>query len=328
MALYGGERMRGGCVIGVDLGGTKLLAGVVDGDLRVHHRTRRLAQGLDQPALLDTAVEAVQEAVGASAQQVSAVGFGVPGLIDPASGRVTFSTHLPIEGLRFAEVLTGRLGLPVHVDNDANLALLAEHRHGAARGARNALLLTLGTGIGGAVLFEGELYRGRRGGAGELGHVVVDEDGPPCQGKCPNRGCLEVMASGTALVREAGLFARQRPDSALGRAFAESHELTGPLVTQLALGGDAAARDVIALIGRRLGAGVSGLVNAFDPDVVVIGGGVVAAGDLLLDPARDEVLRRALPPVHDTPVVAAHFGEDAGMLGAAVLAHEAIHAQL
>src|SRR3954451_2352839 len=320
MALYGGERMRGGCVIGVDLGGTKLLAGVVDGDLRVHHRTRRLAQGLNQPALLDTAVEAVREAVGASAQQVSAVGFGVPGLIDPASGRVTFSTHLPIEGLRFADVLSQRLGLPVHVDNDANLALLAEHRHGAARGTRNALLLTLGTGIGGGVLLDGQLYRGRRGAGGELGHIVVDEDGPPCQGKCPNRGCLEVMASGTALVREAGLFARQRPDSALGRAFAEGRPLIGPLVTELAVAGDEAARDVIGLIGRRLGAGVSGLVNAFDPDVVVIGGGVVSAGELLLAPARDEVQRRALPPVQDTPLVATQFGEDAGMLGAAVLA--------
>src|SRR3954471_19855988 len=296
MALYGGERMRGGCVIGVDLGGTKLRPAPVADDLRLHHRTRRLVQGLDQPALLDTAVDAVREAIEASGQEVSAVGFGVPALVDPSSGRVTFSTHLPIEGLRFAEVLASRLGLPVHVDNDANLALLAEHRHGAARGTRNALLLTLGTGIGGGVLLDGQVYRGRRGAGGELGHIVVDEDGPPCQGKCPNRGCLEVMASGTALVREAGLFARQRPDSALGRAFAESHELTGPLVTQLALGGDAAARDVIALIGRRLGAGVSGLVNAFDPDVVVIGGGVVAAGELLLAPARDEGARRAWPP--------------------------------
>jgi glucokinase len=327
MALYGGERMRGGWVIGVDLGGTKLLAGVVDGDLRVHHRTRRLAQGLDQPALLDTAVEAVREAVGASAQQVSAVGFGIPALVDPASGRVTYSTHLPLEGLRFAAALTDRLGMPVHVDNDANLALLAEHRHGAARGATNALMLTLGTGIGGGVLLDGQIHRGRRGGGGELGHIVVDEDGPPCQGKCPNRGCLEVMASGTALVREAALFARQRPDSALGRAAAESRELTGPLVTELALAGDAAARDVIALIGRRLGAGISGLINAFDPDVVVIGGGVVSAGELLLAPAREESAWRALPPVHDTPIVAARFGEEAGMLGAAVLAREAAAAQ-
>src|SRR3954463_2211967 len=289
--------MRGGCVIGVDLGGTKLLAGAVDGDLRVHHQTRRLVQGLDQPALLDTAVDAVREAIEASGQEVSAVGFGVPALVDPSSGRVTFSTHLPIEGLRFAESLASRLGLPVHVDNDANLALLAEHRHGAARGTRNALLLTLGTGIGGGVLLDGQLYRGGRGAGGAVGHIGGDEDGPPCQGKCPNRGCLEVMASGTALVREAGLFARQRPDSALGRAAAESRELTGPLVTELAMAGDAAARDVIALIGRRLGAGISGLINAFDPDVVVIGGGVVMAGELLLAPARDEVARRALPPV-------------------------------
>src|SRR3954466_8958048 len=125
MARYGGERMRGGWVIGVALGGTKLLAGAVDGDLRVHHQTRRLAQGLDQPALLDTAVDAVRQAIQASAHQLSAVGFGVPALGDPSTGRITFSTHLPIEGLRFANVLAERLGLPVHVDNDANLALLA-----------------------------------------------------------------------------------------------------------------------------------------------------------------------------------------------------------
>src|SRR3954470_8127772 len=146
MALYGGV-MRVGCVIGVDLGGTKLLAGAVDGDLQVRHRTRRLAAGLDQDALLGIAEAAVREARDASGQEVSAVGFGIPALVDPVHGVVTFSTHLPLEGLAFADVMSQRLGLPVHVDNDANLALLAEHRHGAAQGARNAMLLTLGTGI-------------------------------------------------------------------------------------------------------------------------------------------------------------------------------------
>jgi glucokinase len=132
------------------------------------------------------------------------------------------------------------------------------------------------------------------------------------------------MASGTALEREAALFARRNPDSALGRAGAEGEQLTGALVSELAHAGDEAARGVLALIGRRLGAGISGLVNAFDPDVVVIGGGVILAGELMLGPAREEVALRALPPVQPTPVVAAHFGEEAGMIGAAVLAREAV----
>jgi glucokinase len=211
------------------------------------------------------------------------------------------------------------------MDNDANLALLVEHRAGAARDARNALMLTLGTGIGGGVLIDGRLYRGSQGAAGELGHIVVDQDGPPCQGNCPNRGCLEVMASGSALVREATALAGERPKSALGRALGTGRGFTGPLVTELAHDGDEAARDVLALIGRRLGVGISSLVNVFDPDVVLIGGGVIAAGELVLEPARDEMRARALPPGRDhVRILPARFGEESGMLGAALLARDAI----
>src|SRR4051794_4694268 len=230
--------MKGGSVIGADLGGTKLLAGVVDGEARIHHRTRRVAQGLDQPALLAIAEAAVREALEASPGQVSAVGFGIPALIDPVRRVVSFCNHLPLEGLAFADVMSERLGLPCFADNDANVAMLAEHRLGAALGARNAMLLTLGTGIGGGLIVEGELYRGSRGAGAELGHVVVDLDGPPCPGKCPNRGCLEALASGTALAREAS--------RALGRP------LSGVEVTELALAGDAGAREVVAAIGRSL----------------------------------------------------------------------------
>jgi len=297
-------------VIGVDLGGTKLLAGVVDADLRVHHRVRRLVAGLDRPALLATVEEAVREALDASRQEVSAVGFGIPALIDPLGGTVGYCNHLPLEGLAFGAVVGERLGLPVFVDNDANLALLAEHRDGVASGARHALMLTLGTGIGGGVLVDGAIHRGVRGAGGELGHVVVDLDGPPCFGKCPNRGCLEALASGSALEREAL--------AALGRP------LTGVEVVALARSGDAGACSVVSLVGRRLGAGVSGLVNALDPDVVVIGGGVVAAGDLLLDPAREELAARVLPRLREVPLLAAKHREEAGVVGGAVLAREAL----
>jgi len=317
-----------GCVIGVDLGGTKLLAGAVDGALRVHHRALRAAPSADAGEVIAKIESAVAEAAEAVIAPVEAVGIGIPSTLDDARGESVYSTHLPLAGVRVQALLAERLDLPVFVDNDANLHLLAEHRLGAAMGARNALMLTLGTGIGGGILIDGRLYRGASGAAGELGHIVIDEDGPSCQGNCPNRGCLEVMASGTALGREAERIAWARPDSALGRARRSRGGITGPLVTELAHDGDPAARDVVALVGRRLGVGLSSLVNVFAPDVIVIGGGVVAAGELLLTPAREELRARALPPARDrVRVLPARFGDEAGMLGAALLALDGVRSQ-
>jgi glucokinase len=313
--------MGSDCVIGVDLGGTKLLAGVVDAELRVGHRARRAAHAADRDGLLATIEDAVREALAEAGGEVSAVGLGVPALLDRERRSVMFSTHLPLEGVDVAGEMGARLGLPVAVDNDTDCALLAEWRHGAAAGASVAVMITLGTGIGGAVLVEGRPLRGAFGAAGELGHWPVEMDGPLCQGKCPNRGCLEALASGSALVREATRVAGERPDSALAAEIFGGEALTGPSVTRLAFEGDAAAREVIALIGRRLGAGLSGIVNVFDPDVVVVGGGVVAAGELLLAPARAEYLSRVLPLGRERArIVAARFGEEAGLVGAAVLA--------
>jgi glucokinase len=312
-----------GCVIGVDLGGTKLLAGAVDADLRVHHRALRSSRGSDTAEVISIIEGAIREALEAVDGEASAVGVGIPSTIDQSRGVSVYSTHLPLAGVPVAALLSERLDLPVFVDNDANLALLVEHRAGAARGARNALMLTLGTGIGGGIVIDGALYRGSQGAAAELGHIVVEQDGPPCQGNCPNRGCLEVMASGSALVREATALAGLRPRSALGRALSDGTGITGPLVTDLAHDGDPAAREVLDLIGRRLGVGLSSLVNIFNPDVIVIGGGVLAAGELVLGPAREVMAARGLPPARDfARVVAAHFGEESGMLGAALLARE------
>jgi glucokinase len=198
--------------------------------------------------------------------------------------------------------------------------VLAEHRFGAARGAANAVMLTIGTGIGGGLLLDGRLYRGSRGAGAELGHMVIEADGPPCQGNCPNRGCLEALASGTAIAREGREAAAAAPDSALGRVLASGDELDGRAVTDAALAGDETARGVLELIGRRIGVGLSSLANAFDPDVIVIGGGAIAAGDLLVEPARDELAARALPPMNRTAVAAAALGPDAGMIGAATMA--------
>jgi glucokinase len=309
-------------VIGIDAGGTKLLGGVVDGSLAVRERVHRFWRGAGRDEVLDVMVQAVEES-RAAAPDVSAVGFGIPSVVDAATGISEYSVHLPLEGVPFRDVMHERIGLPVVVDNDANLALLAEARAGAARGAQHALMLTLGTGIGGALLLDGRLYRGARGGGAELGHTVVDLDGPPCQGGCPNRGCLEAFASGTAIGREGAAAARRAPDSALGRALADGREVTGGLVTEVAHDGDEAAIEVLSLVGRRLGAGLSSLINAFQPEVIVIGGGAVAAGELLLAPAREVAMATALPPLRrDVRIVAAELAEEAGMVGAGILALE------
>jgi glucokinase len=309
------------CVVGVDMGGTKLLAGAVDRGLNVHHRTQRALAGLDQEALVDAAVDAVEEMREAAGEPVAAAGFGIPCTIDRSRGVAVQAVNLPLADIAFADVMSDRLGLPCFMDNDANLAALAEHRTGAARDAAHAVMLTIGTGIGGGLVLDGRLYRGSLGAGAELGHTVVDIDGPPCQGNCPNHGCLEAVASGTALAREARAAAEREPDSELGRMLSEGRELTGALVTELAHDGDRAARGVLELIGRRLGVGIANFVNLFNPEVVVLGGGVMGAGELLLEPARAEMAERALPPGRDVVrVVAARLGPEAGMVGAAALA--------
>jgi glucokinase len=312
-----------GCVIGVDLGGTKLLAGAVDADLTIHHRTNRPALGLDQMELVEMvahAVEGVRTAVGGD---VAGVGFGIPCTFDARTGLAVQAVNLPLHDIRFADVMAERLDLPVVVDNDANCAVLAEARAGAGAGASEVALLTIGTGIGGGLVLGGEVYRGWIGGGAEMGHMVVDMDGRPCQGNCPNWGCLESVASGSALIREASLAVARAPDTELGRALEAGRELTGPLITQLARDGDPVALGAFEVVGRALGVGIANLVNIFNPEVVVIGGGVAEAGDILLDPAREVMARRALAPARDVVrVAAAAFGAEAGMVGAAILARE------
>ena len=266
------------------------------------------------------AVQEIRTAVGGG---IEAVGFGIPCTFDSRTGRAVQAANAPILDMLFHEVMSERLGLPVAVDNDANCTVLCEARVGVAAGCTEVVLLTLGTGIGGGLVLDGEVYRGWLGGGAEMGHMVVEMDGPPCQGFCPNRGCLESVASGTALVREVSLAVARRPDTALGHALEAGRELTGPLITELALDGDPVACDAIELIGRRLGVGLSSLVNIFNPQVVVIGGGVSATGELLLAPAREVMLERALSPNKDVVrVEAAMYGAEAGMIGAALMARE------
>ena len=307
--------------IGVDLGGSKLLVGVVGGEHEVLHRSIAVSRGHSPAGLLELIEHELRTAIEAR-PGVAAIGIGVPCTIDREAGVCINAVNLPISDLPLQSILSDRIGLPVEVDNDANLAALAEHRHGAAAETTNAVVLTIGTGIGGGLILDGRLFRGSSGAGAELGHIVVDIDGPPCQGTCPNYGCIETLASGTALLREATEAAAAAPGSALARLIEADGELTGPAVTAAALDGDEAAKGVFELIGTRLGTALTGLANTFDPDVIVLGGGVMAAGELVLEPARRRVRERALPPQNVVPVVPATLGPDAGMIGAARLAAE------
>jgi glucokinase len=312
-------------VIGIDLGGTKLLAGAIDEQLGVHRSAYRIIHGLPQDRLIESIVDAVEE-IRDVETDVEAVGFGIPCTLDLRTGKAVIAVNLPIADLPFREIMSERLGLPVFIDNDATVATLAEQRFGAAKGARHVVGLTIGTGIGGGLVLDGRVYRGMVGAAGELGHMVVDEDGPPCQGQCPNRGCLEAVASGTAIGHEGSIAAAEEPDSALGAALRDGLQITGEFVTDLALQGDELARMVVGHVGRKLGVGLSNIVNIFNPEVIVLGGGAMTAGDLILEPARAEMMRRALPPNKDlVRVERARFRDEAGMFGAGVLAFDELN---
>lgn len=305
--------------IGVDLGGTKVLVGVVDASPSVLWRAEERTAGRDTDDLLATLRRVIEDAVAAQ-PDAQALGLGVPCRIDRRTGVAIGAVNLPIADLPLRDLVGGWLDIPVFLDNDANVAAVAEHRHGAGRGASNMIMLTLGTGVGGGLILGNRVYRGATGAGAEIGHMVVDLDGPPCQGSCPNRGCLEAIASGVALGKEGALLAAEVPDSVLGRTLAEGGTITGRVVTDAALAGDLVAREAVTRIARRLGAGLSGLANVFEPELIALGGGVMAAGDLLLEPAREELRSRALEPMNETPVVAAELGTDAGVIGAATMA--------
>ena len=306
--------------VGVDLGGTKILVGVVGEDRKVLYEDQEQVAGQGQDELLETLEREVREALEAR-PDVAAVGLGIPCTIDRERGVAISAVNLPIHNVPIRDRMRERLGIPVFVDNDANVAALAEHRFGAAKGTTDAVMLTIGTGIGGGVIIDGEVYRGATGAASEPGHMVIDFDGPPCQGNCPNHGCLETFASGTALGREGREAAEANPESALGSVLAEGGVIDGKAVTDAANDGDPVAVAVVEEAGRRLGAGLSGLANIFEPEVIVIGGGVTKViGELMVAPAREELRARALPPMNKTPVRMAELGTEAGMVGAAEMA--------
>src|SRR5437763_8828049 len=287
-------------VIGVDLGGTKILAGIVDRDGTVERR-RELPTPLEsQEELLQGIASAVEDVLE---DDVAAIGLGIPSTIDQRSGRAVTSVNIPLADLDVRGWVRDRFGLPTGIDNDANAATLAEWAYGAGRGTRHMVMLTLGTGVGGRLILDGKPYRGAIGAGAELGHMVIDLDGPPCQGVCPGRGHLEALASGHAATTAA--------QEQFGPAV-DAHRLV-----RLANQGGRAAVALLAELGHRLGAGIASLVNIFNPELVVVGGGLSAAGDFLLEPARELVAREALSPARElVRIVRAERGPAAGLAGA------------
>ena len=319
-------------MIGVDVGGTKVAAALI--------RARLPAPGLTgpppAPVILDrvtapsrtaTAEEslegivAVIERLVPGAGGLDGIGIGAPSTVDFAAGRLVATVHLPLADVPLRDLMSGRFGVPVAVDNDATAAAIGEWAFGAGVGTRDMLMLTLGTGVGGGIIAGGRPYRGSSGAAAELGHIIVDVDGPPCPGDCPSNGCLEAFVSGTAMGRAAAEQARRRPQSSLGRALAAGETVDSRLLTRLGLAGDPDAVELLTRTGELLGAGLVTLVNAFNPERILIGGGAAAAGELLFAPARRVVARRALRPGRDeVRILPAALGMDAGVIGAAALA--------
>ncbi len=285
-------------MIGVDLGGTKVLAGVVDQDGTVHETVERPTVTTSQAALLDELASIVREL---PQEGISALGFGIPSRIDHAHGLALGAVNIPIRDVHFADEMHKRLGLPVEMENDASCAAYAEFKLGAGRGTTDMFALTLGTGVGGGVVSGGKLFRAYT----ELGHMVIVEDGEPCQGACSGRGHVEAYCSGTA----AGKIAKR------------------------VLGPDATARDLVeqqhpALgeIGHHLGVAIGSLVNIFGSTRVIIGGGFgIAAFDQLVPTARSAVLRETLAPGGQSlEIVRAELGGEAGLIGAALVAFEGL----
>lgn len=313
--------------IGVDIGGTKVVAGLVTADGTILDTRRRSTPGRDVAAVEDTIVEVVQELAADSADPVCAVGVGAAGFVSADGSTVLFSPHLAWRREPLRDRLSDRLDRPVLVDNDANGAGWAEYRFGAGRDQPRLVCITLGTGIGGALVFDGHLDRGLNGMAGEFGHMIIMPGGHRCE--CGNRGCWEQYASGNALGREARELASSgSPVGAdlLARAGGDPRNIVGALVTEAARDGDRAAIELFHEVGQWLGVGLANICAALDPSMFVIGGGVSDAGDLLLASARESLARnltgRGFRPVPE--VLVADQGPLANVVGIADLARRSL----
>ena len=314
-----------GLSIGVDVGGTKILAGAVAEDGSIKATARRPTPRHDAEAVLTQVADVVAELRDGTDEAIDGVGVGIAGVVDAERSRVYFAPNLRWSQVPARALLEASTGLPVVVENDGNIAAWGEYRFGAGRGTSDMVLVTVGTGIGGGIVIDGRLFRGAHGAAGEIGHINAVPDGRACG--CGRGGCWEQYASGNALVREARELAAERRSEAglllsLGDGTPEG--VQGPEVTQAALAGDPIAREAFARVGTWLGRGLADLAAVLDPEVFVIGGGVSESGDLLLASARstlnDKLIGQQNRPA---PLVrAAELANSAGIVGAADLVRQ------
>ncbi len=321
------DRQTGRPVVAVDLGGTKIISAIVAPGGEVLARDYRPAQASEGVEAVTTRIKASIDSLLMAQKlappQLKAVIVAAAGVIDMEHGVVTKSPNLPgWENIPLGKIIGQKYGIPVHVINDAKAAVLGEHRVGAGKGARNLVFVTVSTGIGGGIIIDGKLYFGASGGAGEVGHMTIDVNGPKCT--CGNTGCLEMLASGTAVARDAIERIRRGEKSALlevvgGRA----ERITAKEVFEAARAGDQLAVSVVARATNYLGVGMVNLVNLLNPEIIVVGGGLAKAGDFLLGPVRRIVMERAFRHLAEAVrIVTAALGDDAGILGAALFAYE------
>lgn len=312
-------------VIGIDLGGTKISTALVDAAGQIiAHDYRETQADKGQAVVIDRMIDAarqVMEQADVSKEQVSAVGVGAPGPLDIRAGVVVAPPNLPgWRDVPLKELLEERLGIETFLENDANAAALAEHRFGAGRGSEHVIYVTVSTGVGGGLILDGKLYHGTEGAAGEVGHITVLPNGPLCG--CGNRGCLEALASGAAIAKRArevvarGLETRMNDLSGDDPA-----RITAKLVAQAAEQGDFEAQKILSEAMTYLGIGMASLVNLFNPQIIVIGGGLSNLGERLLEPVRRGIVRHAfVASARTARVVLAELGDKAGVLGAAAVA--------
>jgi len=311
--------------LGIDLGGTKILTAVATAQGRMLSRDHSVTPATKgQEAVVQSILESIGRALeqaGIAAPQLNAIGVGAPGLSNPETGILFTSPNLPgWRDVPLRDIIEKELGKKAFLINDANAAALGELYFGAAKGAHHFIYITISTGIGGGIIIDGEVYTGSIGTAGEVGHMTIDDDGPPCN--CGNRGCWETLASGTAMAREARKQIKEGArTSILGYAEGDVEKVTAQVIHNAAKEGDSLAKELITRTGYYVGVGLANLINIFNPELIVIGGGLSNIGDMLLEPAYKVAGERAFKESYRTVRFAlAKLGRDSGVLGAAAFA--------
>jgi len=314
-------------VLTIDLGGTKIHTALISEDGRMIAEDYRLSMADEGPEAviqrIFAGIEKLLDEESMSISMIHSIGIASASIIDIDKGLITFSPNLPgLNDIFLRDILHDKYGIDTYLINDSSAAALGEHRYGAGKGVRNLIYLAVSTGIGGGIIIEDKLYLGASGCAGELGHMTIKADGPLCQ--CGNTGCLEVLASGTAMAREAKERIRAGENTILVEmAKGVIEDITAETISMAARNGDSLAQEVISEAAVYLGVGLANIVNSFNPEMIIIGGGVSKIGDLLFNPAIQEMRRRAFKlPAQAVRILPAELGGNAEVIGAAIFARE------